>query len=233
MELAIDSVGEHASVAISDEGRPVAEITWPSGRRHTPSLVPAIDEVCRLAGRERAEITALFVDVGPGAYSGIRAGMAAAIGVALALGAPVVGVGRLEVEAYAHAAAAAAVAAVHRARRGQWALAVYRGPPCRWREEQPPHLLDEAPLIDALHGIGEGGVLCGEVDALAESVRARLCEAGLTIAGPAAAQRRAGLLAELGWRRLRAGGAFGPGDLEPLYLREPAIGPQPPAEAGA
>ena len=34
-------------------------------------------------------------------------------------------------------------------------------------------------------------------------------------------------LAELGHRRWREGGAVAPAALEPLYLREPAIGPQP------
>ena len=45
MELAIESVGEQSSVAISDAGLLLAEITWVSGRRHTPSLVPMIDRV--------------------------------------------------------------------------------------------------------------------------------------------------------------------------------------------
>ena len=44
--------------------------------------------------------------------------------------------------------------------------------------------------------------------------------------------RRAGLLAELAWRRLESARARGddlhPARLQPIYLREPAIGPQPP-----
>ena len=54
--------------------------------------------------------------------------------------------------------------------------------------------------------------------------------------GVAASMRRAGLLAELAWRildrGLAAGQSFAPERLEPLYLREPAIGPQQPV-AGA
>ena len=39
-------------------------------------------------------------------------------------------------------------------------------------------------------------------------------------------RRRAGVLAELGWRRLSAGDVDDARTLAPLYLREPAIGPQ-------
>ena len=54
MEIAIESVGLYARVAVSDVGRPLAELTWPTGRRHTPALVPMIDQACRAAGVERA-----------------------------------------------------------------------------------------------------------------------------------------------------------------------------------
>ena len=140
VELSIDSVGMQSSVAVSDAGRPLVEVSWPTGRRHTPSLLPTVDAAMRLAGAERAQLTAVFVDVGPGAYGGIRAGMAAATGIALALGLPAVGVGRLEIEAYAQAAAGV-VAAVHAAGRRQWAVARYRGPASEWVQESGPRLV--------------------------------------------------------------------------------------------
>ena len=228
MELAIDSVGNAASVAVSDRGRPLAEVTWPSGRRHTTSLIPTIDAVVRLAGIDRAELRAVFVDVGPGAYSGIRAGLATAKALALALDLQAVGLGRLEIEAYAHAAAARPLAALHDAGRGDWALACYQGPAEAWRELAGPALHPLPALDTALAAVPEAGLLCGDVEALDDALRARLRGAGWTVAAPAASMRRAALLAELGWRRLQAGGDFDPARLEPVYLREPPIGPQPP-----
>jgi len=49
---------------------------------------------------------------------------------------------------------------------------------------------------------------------------------GHRVARGAATVRRAALLAELGWRRLADGETDDPKSLVPLYLREPAIGPQ-------
>lgn len=226
MELAIDTVGMESSVAVSDEGRPVVEVNWHSGRRHTPSLIPTIDYAVRSAGIERSDISAVFVDVGPGAYGGIRAGMATAAALAVALSLPAVGVGRLEIEAYAQAAAGR-VAVVHRAGRGQWALARYRGPVSEWCEEAAPTLYSHDELLAALAAC-DARVLCGEVDTLEDDDVAGLTSAGWIVTGTAASMRRASLLAELAWRRLQAGGDFQPARLEPIYLREPAIGPQPP-----
>ena len=236
VELAIDTVGTVSSVAISDRGRPLVEVTWQSGRRHTTSLIPTIDYALRAAGIERSQLHALFVDVGPGAYSGIRAGMAAAEALALALpsaGAPLpaVGVGRLEIEAYAHAAAARPIAAVQDAGRGQAALALYHGPNEAWIEKIAPKLYSQDALIAALADRPQAGVLCGDIAALPADTLARLTGGGWTVAGLAANIRRAGLLAELGWRRLQAGGDFHPARLEPIYLREPSIGPQSTAPA--
>jgi tRNA threonylcarbamoyladenosine biosynthesis protein TsaB len=233
VELSIDSVGLQSSVAVSDAGRPLVEISWPTGRRHTPSLIPTVDEAMRRAGAERSQLTAVFVDVGPGAYGGIRAGMAAATAIALALGLPAVGVGRLEIEAYAHAAAGV-VTAVHAAGRRQWAVARYRGPASQWREEAEPRLVAAGDLAAAL-GEGPVGVCCGDLEALPDATRAALQDDGWTLSGGAANMRRAALLAELGWRRLEAARARGddlhPARLQPIYLREPAIGPQPPPPA--
>ena len=105
MELAIDAVGEVSSVAVSERGELRAEITWASGRRHTPTLIPMVDRACTIADCARGDLELVIVDAGPGAYGGIRAGMAAAEGIAIALGLPCVAVGRLEIEAWAHVGA--------------------------------------------------------------------------------------------------------------------------------
>lgn len=229
MELAIETVGELSSVAVSDGGRLLAEITWESGRRHTPSLVPMIERVCALADAEgdapttRAGLEAVIVDVGPGAYGGIRAGMAAAIGLATALGLECVGVGRLELQSYGHAAAGAATA-IHRASRRAWVWQTFEARAGRWEARSGPSVGDVEELLEALGG-SSGAVVCGDVGVLDEGQRARV-GAGRLVLGEALNARRAGLLAELGYRRWREGGGVAPAALEPLYLREPAIGPQ-------
>ena len=220
------------SVAVSDSGRVLAEISWPTGRRHTPTLVPMIDTVCKAAAIERAQLEAVFVDVGPGAYGGIRAGMAVAAALATALDLAAVGVGRLEIEAYGQAVTRGPIIALHDAGRGQWALAIYQGPAAHWRELTPPMLVSLRVLAIRLDELGEAGVLCGEAERLPQDVVAHLSRLGWTLAGGAANMRRAALLAELAyrsWERGRAAGRdFPPQQMKPLYLREPAIGPQAP-----
>ncbi len=233
MELSIDTVGEQSSVAVSDEGRVLTEISWQSGRRHTPSLTPMIDLVCRQTGNTevvKRELEAVFVDVGPGAYGGIRSGMAAAEGLAVALDLQCVGVGRLEIEAYQHASSGLA-AAIHRASRTTWAWQIFWGALDRWRELGPAKTGAEFELLralgDARRIAGRAGVVCGEPERLGDDAVASIEDAGWTCSPAALNVRRAGLLAELGWRRLEDGLGVPPAALEPLYLREPAIGPQP------
>ena len=233
MELSIDTVGEQSSVAVSDRGRLLTEITWQSGRRHTPSLTPMIDLVCRQTGNTeivKQELEAVFVDVGPGAYGGIRSGMAAAEGLAVALDLQCVGVGRLEIEAYQHAASGLA-AAIHLASRSTWAWQIFWGPLDRWRELGPARTgsdfeLQRA-LADAKRFAGRPGVICGEPQRLDDETSQSLVGESWSLSPPALNTRRAGVLAELGWRRLQDGHGVPPAALEPLYLREPAIGPQP------
>ena len=234
MELSIDTVGEQSSVAVSDRGLVLTEINWQSGRRHTPSLTPMIDFVCRQTGNTdivKQELEAVFVDVGPGAYGGIRSGMAAAEGLAVALDLQCVGVGRLEIEAFQHASSGLA-AAIHRASRTSWAWQIFWGPLDRWRELGPTQTGAEFELLralgDARRFAGRPGVICGEPGRLSDDSAASLEHAGWACSPASLNTRRAGILAELGWRRLQDGQGVAPAALEPLYLREPAIGPQPP-----
>lgn len=233
MELSIDTVGEQSSVAVSEQGRVLTEVNWQSGRRHTPSLTPMIDFVCRQTGNAeivKRELEAVFVDVGPGAYGGIRSGMAAAEGLAVALDLQCVGVGRLEIEAYQHASSGLAVA-IHRASRTTWAWQVFWGPLNRWRELAPAKTGAEFELLralgDARRFAGRAGIVCGEPERLSDDARASVEDAGWMSSPSSLNVRRAGVLAELGWRHLQDGRGVQPAALEPLYLREPAIGPQP------
>ncbi|HEY5640809.1 MAG TPA: tRNA (adenosine(37)-N6)-threonylcarbamoyltransferase complex dimerization subunit type 1 TsaB [Dehalococcoidia bacterium] len=219
-ELSIDTASSLASVALSRGGEVIAESTWECRRNHTVELLPAIERLLAEASVAKDDLTAVFVSVGPGMYTGLRVGVATAQGLARASGLPLVGVGRLELDAYPHAAFAANVVAVHRAGRGDLAWAAYRGGP--WRELTPPRLTKPDELADSLH---ERTLLAGEID---EELAALLAErAGdlAEIAAPATVGR-AVALAELGRARLAAGGPHEPALVAPVYLRPAAIGPQ-------
>jgi tRNA threonylcarbamoyl adenosine modification protein YeaZ len=64
---------------------------WPAGYRHGESLLPAIERLLEPVGGRRA-IHAVVVGTGPGAFTGLRVGIATAKGLAHGLGCPIVGV---------------------------------------------------------------------------------------------------------------------------------------------
>jgi tRNA threonylcarbamoyladenosine biosynthesis protein TsaB len=169
------------------------------------------------SGVDKSELTAVFVCIGPGSYTGLRVGIASAKGLAFALGLPIVGVGRLEADAYQHADFNGPVCAVHRAGRGELAWAAYRSTPGAWREVVAPRLTTPDGLLAGIRGTT---LFCGEID---EDLSARLREVfgeKARFATPATSIRRAATIAELAWRRLAAGQADDPAGLRPIYLRE-------------
>ena len=72
MELSIDTASETASVALTREGVLQAEVTWRCRRNHTAELLPTIERLLSQAGATKRELTAVFVCMGPGMYTGLR-----------------------------------------------------------------------------------------------------------------------------------------------------------------
>jgi len=84
--LAIETATAACSVALLEGARVVAEIHEVVGRGHAERLIPMIAE---LPDRGRADI--ILVDCGPGSFTGVRVGLAAARALGLAWHAPVHG----------------------------------------------------------------------------------------------------------------------------------------------
>jgi tRNA threonylcarbamoyladenosine biosynthesis protein TsaB len=222
VELSIDTTSDWASIALSSEGHLVAETTWRCHRQHSTQLMPTVRDLLVHQNVDKSALTAVFVCIGPGGYAGLRVGVSTAKGLAFAMGIPIVGVGRLEVEAYQHADCGRPLCALHRAGRGEVAWAVYQGPRAHWRELAAPVI---SPPDVVLAQAPSGALFVGEEDDNLDQLLAPAHKAPER-AYVAPARRRAGYLAELAWRRLAAGLVDDARTLVPLYLREPAIGPQ-------
>lgn len=218
--LSIDTASSLASVALSRGGELVAESAWQCQRNHSVELLPAIERLLAEASVSKGDLTAVFVSIGPGMYTGLRVGVATAQGLARASGLPLVGVGRLELDAFPHASFGGNVVAVHEAGRGDLAWATYRDGP--WREITAPRLTKAEELADRLR---ERTLLTGEIDETLAALLAERAGNHAEIAEPAATGR-AVALARLGQARLDAGAAHDPALVAPVYLRPPAIGPQ-------
>jgi tRNA threonylcarbamoyladenosine biosynthesis protein TsaB len=90
--LALDSSGAACSTALWRRGTVVARRYRAMARGHAEALMPMLVETVAGAGERFAALSAVAVTVGPGAFTGIRIGLAAARGIGLAAGIPVVGV---------------------------------------------------------------------------------------------------------------------------------------------
>ena len=91
--LAIDSATTRVVVAAGTfDGAVTEAVDWPAGYRHGESLLPAIDALLTRLGLEPARIAAVVVGTGPGAFTGLRVGIATAKGLAHALGRPIIGI---------------------------------------------------------------------------------------------------------------------------------------------
>jgi tRNA threonylcarbamoyladenosine biosynthesis protein TsaB len=218
LELSIDTCSDMASIALSREGVLQSEQTWNIGRDHSQQLLPAIDAILGRLSASKDGLTAIFVAKGPGGYAGVRAGMSTAKALAFGLEVPLVGIVRLELDAYPWRSVGGVVAAAHRAGKKDFACAAYQCEP--WEEASPPALVARDDLAGALL---KGAFVTGEVD---DELAKELTAKGHRVAQGVATVRRAATLAELGWERVQAGATDDPKSLVPLYLREPAIGPQ-------
>ena len=224
MELSIDTATDTASLAVSRKGKPLAEISWLAGQNHTVNLMPNTLHLFKLIGEELNKINAVFVSLGPGSYNGLRAGLSAAKGLALSLDIRLIGIGTLEIEAYPYADAGLPICVIHNIGRGEIASATYRMSNAGWQKVIEEHIT----TLDALcKTIDTKTIICGQFATFpdtqpdpAQFIAERL---GDTAVIRETTLRRAGVLAELGWRRLERGEGDDIATLQPLYLRRPAI----------
>jgi len=147
-------------------------------------------------------------------------GVSTAKGLCFALGVPLVGISTLEVEAFAHAATSLPVCPILGAGRGEIAAALFQMRGEKWARLNAEHIT----TVDALCAeIKDRTMFCGEIPPeVAQRLKQRLGSKAIILQG-GASLRRAGFLAQLGWRRLEAKDFDDPATLQPLYLRKPAV----------
>src|SRR4051794_35793386 len=91
--LAIDTALDACAAAVldTDTSRLIARESQPMKRGHAEALMPLIARVMKESGVGFAALDRIAVTTGPGSFTGLRVGLSAARGLALAAGKPVVG----------------------------------------------------------------------------------------------------------------------------------------------
>jgi tRNA threonylcarbamoyladenosine biosynthesis protein TsaB len=218
--LGITTSTAQVGCAIGGHEGVLAEVHSNRGRRHAESLTPAIDFLRQQARVDLDEIGCVAVDVGPGLFTGLRVGIAAAKAMAHALRVPMIGVASLDLLAFPVRWSPRLVVAAIDARRNELFTAAYRQVPGgiqrlgAYRVTTPDDLAGdlEASTREDVLLVGDGALRYQ--DAFAEVAQAELADQGL--AHPSAAS-----LVQLAHAQALREEFVQPWDLEPLYLRRP------------
>ncbi len=162
--LALDSSGMTASAAIVEEEKIIAEYNINNKLTHSQTLLPMIDEICRMANQELEELDAIALAGGPGSFTGLRIGSATAKGMGLALKKPLVNVPTLEAMAYSGWGRGGITCALMDARNEQAFWGIYRydteSDMMRPVSDQSAGPLQE--MLERLNELGEEVFLVGD-----------------------------------------------------------------------
>lgn len=221
--LAIDTAAAACGIGVR-RGETVLCRAEPMERGHAEALLPLINAVMAEAGLTFASLDAIAVSAGPGAFTGLRIGLAVARGLALAANRPCYGVPTLQALAAGvrvAAPVASPILAVLDSKRGDvyaqafTATGTPLAPPRNVAAEMLPALL--------LPPAGAEVVVAGDVVAVAVE---RLAAAGVAAraAGVGPVAIVAGVLAIAEQHQRHEIGPLAPP--RPLYLRPPATGPR-------
>ncbi|MBK7645186.1 MAG: tRNA (adenosine(37)-N6)-threonylcarbamoyltransferase complex dimerization subunit type 1 TsaB [Planctomycetes bacterium] len=192
LELSIETSSRSASVA-ARLGERVARSELASTRAHASDLLPALDQLVRELGAQPREAAAVYVGTGPGSYTGLRVGIATALGIARSTGAALVGVCSFEVLLWERLAPGESGGVLLDGRSGGYYHARYRREAGELVELLAPAILPEA------------------------QARERAAQDGRTLGVEDVPTALA--LLELGAARLARSGPMQPAEVQPLYLR--------------
>ncbi len=215
--LALDTSTPSGSVCLLDRDKVIAGRLFDPGIRHCQRLFVEIDELYKLSGYEVANTDAVAATIGPGSFTGLRIGLAAAKGICFAADKPLVTVSTLEVLASRLPFSLYPVCAMIDARKDQVYAATYDMSEDYPVELSAPRAVEPDILIGELAG---GPVICTGNGAhvfanlLAENPLAK--RSPLHCSGMDASAT--------GWlaiRKIDAGLFADVNSVEPLYLRAP------------
>lgn len=216
--LAIETSDSVAFLAAAENDFLLMELELPAEQRSACSISPGMIELLHRVGWRPSDVELVAVSVGPGSFTGLRVGVAAAKTFAYAVGAQVVAVNTLEALAAGLPEGWICAAAAVDAQRGEVAGQCFRrdemGRPVAigpmrvvafstWLAELPPETIVVGPAVGKRGDLG-------------------LAPSGVRLAAAEFHRPRASSVAAVGWRRHQAGRRDDLWGLLPVYSRKAA-----------
>jgi len=165
--LAFETSAKAASVALMDNGKLLGESYQNTGLTHSQTLMVMAEDLLKSCNLTAGDVEAVAVAAGPGSFTGIRIGVAAAKGFAWGAELPCYGVSTLEAMARNLGAYQGYVVPAMDARRNQVYTAIFhaeKGVFSRVEEEMASSLADLSEKIknfeEPVFLVGDGAVLC-------------------------------------------------------------------------
>jgi tRNA threonylcarbamoyladenosine biosynthesis protein TsaB len=216
--LGIDTSTSCGSLGIIDDDEVVAEYALLRDETHSTLLVPAIQALLKEARLGLDEIDCMAVSLGPGSFTGLRVGLSAVKGLALAAERPVVGVPTLDALASNLPFTPYLICPLLDARKGEVYTALYKDGEDGGVEQLTPYqvlapldLLEKIPPQETIF-LGDG------VEAYGELIEERL-GAKAFFAPPHLRFLRGSTVAEIGLTRFKQGKKDDITSLVPIYVR--------------
>ncbi len=216
--LALETSAKAGSVALMDENVLLGESYSNTGLTHSQTLLAMAEELLKNCGKTPADVTAVAVAAGPGSFTGVRIGVAAAKGFAWARELPCCGESTLEAMAENLGIWEGTVCCAMDARRAQVYNALFSAREGRLSRLCEDRAISLAELAEELKNLPKPIFIVGDGSKLCYNT---LCEAvpGLVCPPEHRMHQRAAGVALLARRRLERGEKPDGSALEPNYLR--------------
>ena len=220
--LGIETATSACSVCILDNSQLIAEYTTNISKTHSQHLMPMIEHVLKNAGLVPKDIGAIAVSIGPGSFTGVRIGISAAKGMAMALDIQTAGVSVLDGIAYnLMNSYTGRICVITDARRKQVYAAIYEMPDIKCRMSNMKKLTGDMVLTieELIKKTKKKTIFIGNATTLYYNTLKKELGDLAVVCSPNLGIPRASSIAFLGEDILKEGKGLSHFDLKPNYIK--------------
>ena len=213
--LVIETTGLVSGVALICPDKVIAEFSINSGLTHSQTLMPMIDHMLTAINFDKSDIDAIAASSGPGSFTGLRIGAAAAKGMAFALGVKIVPVSTLDALAYNVFTWEGVIVPIMDARRNQVYTALYSCADGKISRISEYMACDFDKIADMAHSTGKKPIFLGDGVSVH---RDKITDGGFGIAPGTLLLQRAASVGTIALEIINDA-AINANQFEPFYIR--------------